>query len=118
MKRIITIIAAFAVVLVNSCQKQITEKKVGVPLTIQASVVAPSGTKTIYDYTDDRTLEGFWYSEEAITVVSFGQSGITAVDTFTSTGEDGRKKAEFSGTWTGNEGDKVICLYPSALTKA
>ena len=28
-------------------------------------------------------------------------------------GEEGRKIAEFSGTWTGNEGDRVICLYPS-----
>ena len=119
MKRIITIIAAFAVVLFNSCQKQITEKKVGVPLTIQASVAAPAGTKTIYEYnTVEKTLKGSWALEEYITVVSFGQNGITAVDTFTSTGEDGRKKAEFSGTWTGNEGDKVICLYPSVDTYA
>ncbi len=119
MKRIITIIAAFAVVLFNSCQKQITEKKVGVPLTIQASVAAPAGTKTIYEYnTDEKTLKGSWALEEYITVVSFGQNGITAVDTFTSTGEYGRKKAEFSGTWTGNEGDKVICLYPSVDTYA
>jgi len=119
MKRIITIIAAFAVVLFNSCQKQTTEKKVGVPLTIQATAVAPSGTKTIYDYnTDERTLEGFWDSEESITVVSFGRSGITSVDTFTSTGEYGRKKAEFSGTWCGNMGDKIICLYPAVDTYA
>ena len=118
MKRIITIIAAFAVVLFNSCQKQTTEKKVGVPLTIKASVVAPSGTKTIYDYTDERTLEGFWDSEESITVVSFGRSGITSIDTFTSTGEAGRKKAEFSGTWCGNMGDKIICLYPAVDTYA
>ena len=114
MKHIITIltVAAFSAVLLNSCQKAPVEKK-GVPLTIQASVVAPAGTKTIYDYTDDKMLEGFWDSEEHITVVSFGQSGITAVNTFTSTGERGRKKAEFSGTWTGNAGDKVICLYPA-----
>ena len=119
MKRIITIIAAFAVVLFNSCQKQITEKKVGVPLTIQASVAAPAGTKTLYEYDmEDKTLKGSWDSEESITVVSFGKEGITAVDTFTSTGEEGRKKAEFSGTWTGNEGDKVICLYPSVDTYA
>ena len=114
MKHIITLIAmtASAAVLMNSCQKSIPEEKEGVPMTIQASVVAPAGTKTFYEYTDDKTLEGFWNSEEAITVVSFGESGISAVDTFTSTGEEGRKKAEFSGTWTGNEGDKIICLYP------
>ena len=119
MKRIITIIAAFAVVLFNSCQKTMPGSKEGVPMTIQASVSAPAGTKTLYEYdTEDKTLKGSWDSEESITVVSFGKDGITAVDTFTSTGEAGRKKAEFSGTWTGNEGDKVICLYPSVDTYA
>ena len=122
MKRIITMIAmaACAAVLMGSCQKTPVEiKKEGVPMKIQASVVAPAGTKTYYEYdTDEMTLEGFWNSEETITVVSFGQSGITAIDTFTSTGEEGRSKAEFSGTWTGNAGDKVICLYPSVDTYA
>ena len=121
MKRIITIIAmtACAAVLMSSCQKTPAEKKAGVPMTIQASVVAPTGTKTLYEYdTESKTLEGSWDSEESITVVSFDQGGITAVDTFTSTGEEGRSKAEFSGTWTGNAGDKVICLYPSVDTYA
>ena len=121
MKRIITIIAttACAAVLMSSCQKTPVEKKAGVPMTIQASVVAPTGTKTLYEYdTESKALEGSWDSEESITVVSFDQGGITAVDTFTSTGEKGRSKAEFSGTWHGNEGDKVICLYPSVDTYA
>ena len=102
--------------LMNSCQTSTLEVKEGVPMTIQASVVTPPETKTIYEYTDDKTLEGYWgfskdpSKKEAITVVSFAQSGITAVDRFVSIGEVGRKKAEFSGTWTGNEGDKVICL--------
>lgn len=110
---------ACAAVLMSSCQKTPVEKKAGVPMTIQASVVAPVGTKTLYEYdTESKTLEGSWDSEESITVVSFDQGGITAVDIFTSTGEAGRKKAEFSGTWTGNEGDKVICLYPSVDTYA
>lgn len=109
---------ACAAVLMSSCQKTPVEKKAGIPMTIQASVIAPATTKTIYDYTDDKTLEGFWDSYEAITVVSFGRDGITAVDEFVSTGEAGREKAEFSGTWTGNEGDKVICLYPSLDTYA
>ena len=121
MKRILTIIemTACAAVLMDSCQKTTPEVKEGVPMTIQASGVAPTGTKTLYEYdTESKTLEGFWDSEESITVVSFDQGGITAVDTFTSTGEAFRKKAEFSGTWTGNEGDKVICLYPSVDTYA
>ena len=121
MKRIITIIAitACAAALLNSCQKTTPEIKKGIPLTIQATKDEPAGTKTIYEYdTEDKTLKGSWDSEESITVVSFGRDGITAIDTFTSTGEAGRKKAEFSGTWTGNEGDKVICLYPSVDTYA
>ena len=105
-------------VLIGSCQKPAPKVKEGIPMTIQASVATPASTKTAYDYTDDRTLEGFWDSNEAITVVSFGQNGITAVDTFTSTGEKGRKKAEFSGTWTGNEGDRIICLYPDVESYA
>lgn len=115
MKRIITIIAvtACAAVLMNSCQKSLPEVKEGVPMKIQASVVAPPETKTIYEYTDDKTLEGFWNEEEAITVVSFGENGITAVDKFTSVGWERRTKAEFSGTWHGKEGDRVICLYPA-----
>ena len=116
MKRIITsiIITACAAALISACHKTPVEKKAGVPMTIQASVVAPTGTKTLYKYdTESKTLEGFWDSEEAITVVSFGRDGITAVDEFVSYGEAGRKIAEFSGTWTGNEGDRVICLYPA-----
>ena len=60
MKHIITIIAmtACAAVLMNSCQKSIPEVKEGIPMTIQASVVTPPETKTIYEYTDDKTLEG------------------------------------------------------------
>ena len=118
MKHIVTniIMTACAAVLLSSCQQQIStpEVKKGIPMTIQASVAAPPVTKTLYEYdTDDKVLKGYWDSEEVITVVSFDQNGITAVDTFTSSGEYGRKKAEFSGTWTGNAGDRIICLYPS-----
>ena len=121
MKHIITTIAmtACAAVLMNSCQRAVPEKKEGVRMTIQASVVEPVGTKSIYKYDmEDKTLKGTWNSDESITVVSFDQNGITAVDTFTSNGEEDREKAEFSGTWTGNEGDKIICLYPSVDTYA
>ena len=115
MKRIITIIVftACAAVLMSSCQISKPEVKVGVPMTIQASVATPPETKTVYDYnSSEKSLEGSWDSDEAITVVSFDKNGITAVDRFTSTGERGRTKAEFSGCWNGNTGDRIICLYP------
>ena len=119
MKRIISIIIMTASVAMSSCQISTPDVKKGVPMTIQASVVAPTSTKTIYEYDiDSKTIEGYWDSYEAITVVSFGQNGITAIDEFVSTGETGRKKAEFSGCWTGNEGDKIICLYPSVESYA
>ncbi len=52
MKRIITsiIITACAAALISACHKTPVEKKAGVPMTIQASVVAPTGTKTLYEY--------------------------------------------------------------------
>ncbi|MBO4891629.1 MAG: hypothetical protein J5502_03400 [Prevotella sp.] len=114
MKRIITILTmtAFAVVFLNSCQdSQIPEEKKGTPLTIHASIDTPQNTRTAYDLTSTGMTIS-WNEEEAITVISFDENGITAVDKFFSTGEQGRKKADFSGTWTGNEGDQIICLYP------
>ena len=115
MKRIITILTmtAFAVVFLNSCQdSQIPEEKKGKPLTIHASIDTPQNTRTAYALTSTGMTIS-WNEEEAITVISFDESGITAVDKFFSTGEQGRKKADFSGTWTGNEGDQIICLYPN-----
>ena len=115
MKRIITILTmtAFAVVFLNSCQdSQIPEEKKGTPLTIHASIDTPQNTRTAYDLTSTGMTVS-WNEEEAITVISFNENGITAVDKFFSTGEQGRKKADFSGTWTGNEGDQIICLYPN-----
>ena len=115
MKRIITILTmtAFAVVFLNSCQdSQIPEEKKGTPLTIHASIDTPQNTRTAYDLTSTGMTIS-WNEEEAITVISFNENGITAVDKFFSTGEQGRKKADFSGTWTGNEGDQIICLYPN-----
>ena len=114
MKRIITILTmtAFAVVFLNSCQdSQIPEEKKGTPLTIHASIDTPQNTRTAY-YITSTGMTISWNEEEAITVISFNENGITAVDKFFSTGEQGRKKADFSGTWTGNEGDQIICLYP------
>ena len=114
MKRIITILTmtAFAVVFLNSCQdSQIPEEKKGTPLTIHASIDTPQNTRTAYELTSTGMTIS-WNEEEAITVISFDENGITAVDKFFSSGERGRKKADFSGTWTGNEGDQIICLYP------
>lgn len=123
MKRI-AILSAAALVMFVSCQKEgpVTSNK-GVELTISAQVAAPAETKTTYSYTPSEiglagTISTSWEATEYITVVSIGEAGITAVDEFCSTGAAGREKAEFTGTWTGNAGDKVICLYPAISTNA
>lgn len=118
----ITILFASALVLLASCQKDDTNvSNGGVELTISAPLPS-NGTKTSYAYNLPSGSEYAgsiavdWEADESITVVSIGESGITAVNTFTSSGAAGRAVAEFTGTWEGNPGDKVICLYPAIST--
>lgn len=118
-----TIIFVCSLLAFASCRKDgIETSKEGIKLTISSTVENPSqSTKTSYIYssgTTSGTIACSWEASEAITVVSIGESGITAVDNFTSTGEAGREKAEFSGIWTGGASDKVICLYPALSTPA
>ena len=102
----------------NACDnEQLPARREGTPLTISATVGAQ--TKTAYSYDpESKVMEVSWQEEESISVISFDESGITAIDNFTSTGEEGRDKADFTGTWTGNPGDRVICLYPALSTSA
>lgn len=122
MKRI-SIICAMALAVLVSCQKENAEDQHGIELTISAEVVTPPKSKTTYTYTPSvtgkaGTITTVWEAVEKITVVSIGEAGITAVDEFTSTGQAGRVKAEFTGIWNGNAQDKVICLYPAISTAA
>lgn len=109
---------ASAILAFSACDKEpLPVKSAGIPLTISATVGAQ--TKTAYSYDSESGIMSVtWREEESISVISFDASGITAIDEFTSSGEAGRDKAEFSGTWTGNPGDRVICLYPALSTTA
>ncbi len=109
---------ASAILAFSACNKeQLPVKPAGVPLTIKASV--GEQTKTAYSYEpESKEMDVTWKEEEHISVISFDASGITAIDEFSSSGEEGRTKAEFSGTWNGNPGDRVICLYPALNTTA
>lgn len=89
--------------------------KNGVQLTISATIGAPAETKTTYAR-ESVGISVNWEADEAVTLVSFDESGITAIDNFTSTGAAGRTKAEFTGVWNGNPGDKVVALYPALST--
>ena len=112
------VLMASAILAFSACNKeQLPDKPAGVPLTIKASV--GEQTKTAYSYdTESKEMDVTWKEEEHISVISFDESGITAIDDFMSTGENGRKKADFTGTWTGKSGDRVICLYPALSTTA
>ncbi|MCR5350875.1 MAG: hypothetical protein K6E35_00060, partial [Bacteroidales bacterium] len=120
--RTTTIPAIFAMAIImlafSACDKeQLPAARTGKPLTIGATVGVQ--TKTAYNYdTEGGTMAVSWKADETISVISFDASGITAIDEFTSSGEAGRAKAEFSGTWNGNPGDRVICLYPALNTTA
>lgn len=109
---------AIAILAFSACDKQqFPVSREGTPLTISATVGAQ--TKTAYSYdSESGVMDVTWREEESISVISFDESGITAIDNFTSTGEEGRDKADFTGTWTGNPGDRVICLYPALSTSA
>lgn len=97
--------------------EQIESAKKGVELTMSATIGKSAETRTTYTReTVGMTVD--WEAEEAITLISFDDSGITAIDNFSSSGDAGREKAEFTGTWNGNAGDKVICLYPALSTTA
>lgn len=112
------VLMASAILAFSACNKeQLPDKPAGVPLTIKASV--GEQTKTAYSYDpESKEMDVTWKEEEHISVISFDESGITAIDDFMSTGENGREKADFTGTWTGNPGDRVICLYPALSTTA
>ena len=114
MKKIIFVLC-LALLAAAACKKETPapEAKEGIPMTISASI-APPPTRTVYTYNGiSHAVAVNWEADEKLTVVSIGDAGITSVDEFTSTGEAGRDNAVFSGSYTGAEGDKVICLYPA-----
>ena len=114
MKKIIFVLC-LALLAAAACKKETPapEAKEGIPMTISAVIDAPTRTTYSHDSLSTGSLTVNWEATEKITVVSIGDTGITAVDEFTSSGEAGRFSADFGGQWTGNQGDTIICLYPS-----
>lgn len=90
----------------------------GRQITISATVDVPASRTAYADDAANKKLDVSWAATEKITVISIGDAGITAINEFTSTGEAGREVANFSGTFTGNPTDKVVCLYPAVSTPA
>ena len=112
------VLMASAIIAFCACNKEsLPVQHAGIQLTINATVGAP--TKTAYSYDpESKEMDVTWKEEEHISVISFDESGITAIDDFMSTGENGREKADFIGAWNGDPGDRVICLYPALSTSA
>ena len=112
------VLLVIGIIAFSACNKELLpDKPAGIPLTISATVGVQTKTEYSYD-PESKEMDVTWKEEEHISVISFDESGITAIDNFTSTGEEGRDKADFTGTWTGNPGDRVICLYPALSTSA
>ncbi len=114
MKKIFAL-AAFAVVLAVSCQKNDTpatdQKPAGIPMKLIADFDA---TKITYA-PDGNVLKASWEATETISVITLDeQEQLVCIDNFTSTGAVGREKAEFTGTFNGGDSPAgVIVIYPA-----
>lgn len=87
-------------------------------LTISASIEESFSRASYTDDVVNKKLSVDWEATEKISVISIGDNGIRSIDEFTSTGTAGRDIAEFTGTFNGVDGDKVVCLYPAVTTTA
>ena len=116
MKKIMILSAALLAALV-ACQKNqetidSSQKVKGVQMTLNANI--EGATKT--SYTDDGSgLKETWNAEEKISVITLNSDGsMKTIDTFESTGIEGRTSASFTGTFTGGATPaKVIAIYPA-----
>lgn len=117
MKKYIHFLLIFAVLLC-ACTKHdpvpVTDPGGTMKLTVQL------GQPTKLAFTPDgNAIKGSWDATETISVVTLGaetDGTIVAIDEFTSTGEAGRTKAEFTGTYTGGTSPaKVIVIYPALI---
>ena len=115
MKKIMILTAALLAALV-ACQKNqeivTSEEVTGVPMTLTANI--EGATKT--SYADDGSgLKETWNAEEKISVITLNSDGsMKTIDTFESTGIEGRTSASFTGTFTGGATPaKVIAIYPA-----
>ncbi|MCQ2140995.1 MAG: hypothetical protein MJY83_01445 [Bacteroidales bacterium] len=110
---------ALTLLSICACQKENTEKNAeGTPMTFSAVIAGNEQTKASFSDEDGSVLKFSWDAEEKISVIAFdSENKVLAVDTFTSTGEAGRTRADFTGTLTQVEGTHHLeCFYP-ALTE-
>lgn len=109
---------AMALMSICACQKENTWKEVeGTPMTFSAVIAGNEQTKASFSDEEGSALKFAWDAEERISVISFdSKHQVLAVDTFTSKGEAGRSRADFTGTLTKVEGvDHLECFYPELV---
>lgn len=84
-------------------------------MTLEASL---PDFKSTYEFDSvNKVLKASWSETEQISLISMDRNShvVKTADLFTSTGEAGRTKAAFTGTFTGDVNDDIIVMYP-ALT--
>ena len=118
MKKTLLFVATAVAALVSSEKNQepanenTTPEVKGIPMTLTANI--EGATKT--SYADDGSgLKETWNAEEKISVITLNSDGtMKAIDTFESTGIEGRTSASFTGSFTGGATPaKVIAIYPA-----
>ncbi len=117
----IALIALAAIAALVSCQKNElpadNARPEGIPMTLNATI--GNDTKTTYT-PDGNVLKTSWDAIESISVMTLSGDAVYSIDNFTSNGEDGRKSAVFSGTYTGKDAENasVIVIYPALIAMA
>lgn len=114
--RLSTLALIAAMACSTACNKDIDNSGVktdGIPVKLTASIDIPATRINFADTPDG--LKASWEATEKITVVTLDEDfNALSFDTFTSTGEAGRKTAEFTGTLTNAHGATYYdCWYPA-----
>lgn len=114
--RFITMAAIAAMICSTGCNKTVDNSEArtdGIPVKLTASIGDPATRLTFADTPNG--LKASWDAVEKITVVTLDEDfNALAFDTFTSTGEAGRRTAEFEGTLSKVKGATCYdCWYPA-----
>ena len=114
------LLAGLSLVAAVSCNKSETmadEPVVnpGVPMTLTATIGGAETKMTMAE--DGNVLKATWDANEKISVITYTGSGYDAkvktVDTFTYTGDAGKKSVDFTGSFTGDAANNIWVVYPA-----
>lgn len=114
-KNLLTLSVAIVATLC-SCKKEETPVQKGIPMTLSASISSPN-SKAIATTTESG-ISFAWEENAKVSIITLNASDeLVSNDVFSATNAAGATTASFSGTFTGNPSDHMICFYP-ALTES